>query len=465
MAVTIGAQLDQLAVGKYHKRATIIIGVGLFFEFFEVFLASVLGSVLSEEFHVKSSMLSLLLGSSFLGMFIGAIFLGRLADKIGRKKAFLINLGIYSIFTFCIALSPNVGFIILFRFLAGLGLGAQPALCDAYLSEIIPTAKRGKYIAWAYTLSFLSIPAEGFLARMLVPLTPLGIEGWRWMFIIGSIGALIVFLTAHLLPESPRWLATAGKCDEAAEVFKKLGGSKTQAEEFRAKASLTQRDAAQQDRQSRPIFQKKWMKNTIMLYIFQIFQTIGYYGFGTLSPLVLAQKGYNISHSLEYIALSFIGYPLGALLSVPLIEKIDRKWLVSASAFGMGVFGILFGMGTIASMIIVFGFIYTLCSNIFSNAFHVLQAEIFPTEIRATATGAAYSVSRLMSGLMPFILLPVLEHQGATTMFAIVALAMIIVILDISLLAPRTTGRSLEHIENAYDDAPPIRADGVEATK
>ncbi|MEK5266715.1 MFS transporter [Weizmannia sp. FSL W8-0401] len=207
------------------------------------------------------------------------------------------------------------------------------------------------------------------------------------------------------------------------------------------------------------------MKNTIMLYIFQIFQTIGYYGFGTLSPLVLAQKGYNISHSLEYIALSFIGYPLGALLSVPLIEKIDRKWLVSASAFGMGVFGILFGMGTIASMIIVFGFIYTLCSNIFSNAFHVLQAEIFPTEIRATATGAAYSVSRLMSGLMPFILLPVLEHQGATTMFAIVALAMIIVILDISLLAPRTTGRSLEHIENAYDDAPPIRADGVEATK
>lgn len=269
----------------------------------------------------------------------------------------------------------------------------------------------------------------------------------------------------HLLPESPRWLATAGKWDEAAEVFKKLGGSKTQAEEFRAKASLTQRDAAQQDRQSRPIFQKKWMKNTIMLYIFQIFQTIGYYGFGTLSPLVLAQKGYNISHSLEYIALSFIGYPLGALLSVPLIEKIDRKWLVSASAFGMGVFGILFGMGTIASMIIVFGFIYTLCSNIFSNAFHVLQAEIFPTEIRATATGAAYSVSRLMSGLMPFILLPVLEHQGATTMFAIVALAMIIVILDISLLAPRTTGRSLEHIENAYDDAPPIRADGVEATK
>ncbi|MEK5266716.1 MFS transporter [Weizmannia sp. FSL W8-0401] len=228
-----------------------------FFEFFEVFLASVLGSVLSEEFHVKSSMLSLLLGSSFLGMFIGAIFLGRLADKIGRKKAFLINLGIYSIFTFCIALSPNVGFIILFRFLAGLGLGAQPALCDAYLSEIIPTAKRGKYIAWAYTLSFLSIPAEGFLARMLVPLTPLGIEGWRWMFMIGSIGALIVFLTAHLLPESPRWLATAGKWDEAAEVFKKLGGSKTQAEEFRAKASLTQRDAAQQDRQSRPIFQKK----------------------------------------------------------------------------------------------------------------------------------------------------------------------------------------------------------------
>jgi len=165
------------------------------------------------------------------------------------------------------------------------------------------------------------------------------------------------------------------------------------------------------------VFQKRLWKSTVMLYIFQIFQTIGYYGFGTLAPLVLASKGYTVTHSLEYIALSFIGYPLGSLLSVPLIEKMDRKWLVCFSAVCMGVFGVLFGIGGSPFLVIVFGFAYTLCSNIFSNAFHVLQAEIFPTEIRASATGMAYSISRIMSGLMPFMLLPVLENEGATAMF------------------------------------------------
>jgi putative MFS transporter len=159
---------------------------------------------------------------------------------------------------------------------------------------------------------------------------------------------------------------------------------------------------------------------------------------------VLASKGYTITHSLEYVALSFIGYPLGSLLSVPLMERIDRKWLVVLGAFFMGVFGLMFGMANSPSLIIVAGFIYTIVSNIFSNAYHTLQVEIFPTPVRAAASGGAYSLSRLMSGLMPFILLPVLQHSGASMMFTVVAAAMLIVILDVALLSPSTTGKSLD---------------------
>jgi MFS transporter, putative metabolite:H+ symporter len=454
MSALIGDRLNSLPIGKAHKKATTIIGVGLFFEFFEVFLAGVLSSVLQEKFHINTNLMPLLLGSSFLGMFFGAFFLSGMADRLGRKKVFIINLTIYSISSLLIALSPNVALVILFRFIAGFGLGSQPALCDTYLSEIIPAKKRGTFIAWAYTLAFLAVPIEGFLARALVPLSPLGIDGWRWIFVIGAVGAVVVFLGARNLPESPLWLASVGRTEEAEKIFRKFAEGTGYRSEKSVSAHANKIETKSQEKMPySAIFKKPFLKGTVMIYIFQIFQTIGYYGFGSLAPVVLASKGYTITHSLEYVALSFIGYPLGSLLSVPLIERIDRKWLVVLAAFSMGIFGLMFGMANSPSLIIIAGFLYTIVSNIFSNSYHTLQVEIFPTAVRAAASGGAYSISRLMSGLMPFLLLPVLKQSGASVMFTVVAAAMLIVILDVALLAPSTRGKSLVLLDNSSKPA------------
>jgi len=137
-------------------------------------------------------------------MFFGATLLGRFADARGRRTAFLVNLGIYSVFTLLGAFSPNVAILIVTRFLAGIGIGAELPLVDAYLGELLPTRHRGRYTAWAYTLGFIGVPAAGFLARILVPRHPFGIDGWRWMFVAGSLGAAIVWMLRAKLPESPR---------------------------------------------------------------------------------------------------------------------------------------------------------------------------------------------------------------------------------------------------------------------
>jgi MFS transporter, putative metabolite:H+ symporter len=454
MEATISQRLDGLPVKKIHKTATMLIGAALFFEFFEVFLTGVLAQVLQSEFQIDKGLMPLMLGSSFFGMFFGAIFLSRVADKYGRKKAFIINLSIYSVFTFLIALSPDVTFIILFRFLAGLGLGAQPPLCATYLSEILPASKRGKFIAWAYTIAFLAIPIEGFLARGLVPVTPLGIDGWRWMFLIGSVGAVIVFFGVNRLPESPRWLELAGRKDDAEEIMKQFDGNAGLGNNSALKRTANQTNVTvSKNITFSTIFQKQYIRRTLMMYIFQIFQTVGYYGFGTLAPIILSSKGYTVTSSLEYTALSFLGYPLGSLLAVPLVERIDRKWLIVLTAFGMGVFGVTFGMAETPVLIVLAGFLFTVVSNIFTSTFNVFQAEIFPTSIRATAAGSAYSLSRLTSGLLPFILLPVLHQSGATTVFGIIAAAMLIVILDIAVLAPRTTGKSLDTVEEGSHES------------
>ncbi|MDQ0189378.1 MFS transporter [Alicyclobacillus cycloheptanicus] len=444
--LSIAARLDRIPVSSIHRKAAFIIGLGLFFELYDVYLSGVLGSVISEQFHISGVTQSLLLGSSFLGMFLGAIFLNRMADVIGRRKAFMFNLLIYSVFTFLCAFSPNVSLLVLFRFLAGFGIGAEAPLCDTYLSEILPSYRRGTIMVWAYTLQFCSMPVEGLLARWIVP-TNVGMAGWRWMFIIGSLGAVFAWALQQFLPESPRWLESVGRKSEAEKIMVRFEKHLTASQRVDI-ADLPPAVLAppQEKLPVSTLFIAQFRRRTILLWVFQILQTFGYYGFGTLVPLVLAQKGFDVHSSLTYTTLTFIGYPVGSLISLPIVERIQRKWLIVGTAFCMGAFGILFGISNSPALIIIFGFLYTLVSNIFSNAYHIFQVEIYPTSIRATASGAGYSLSRLSSGLMPFVLLPLLQTSGATAMFSVVAIAMVIVMIDIGGFAPKTTARPLEEL-------------------
>ena len=402
-----------------------------------------LATVLTQQFQLTRAALPPIIASSFVGMFVGATLLGRFADVYGRRTAFLVNLGIYSFFTLLGAFSPDVSTLIVTRFLAGIGIGAELPLVDAYLSELLPARHRGRYTAWAYTLGFFGVPAAGFLARLLVPQQPLGIDGWRWMFVAGSLGAAIVWAMRAKLPESPRWLETVGRMSDAEAIVSVM---EREAEREGPLPPPSGESAAPERGRFRVIFGSRYRRRTLMLCVFHLFQTVGYYGFGTLVPTVLVAKGYSIVTSLTFTSLTFIGYPLGSALSLPIVERIDRRWLIAGSAALMAVFGLALGYASSPAVILASGFLYTATSNIFSNALHIFQVEIFPTSVRATAAGTAYGLSRLSTGAMPFVLVPVLDRFGPTAMFGVVAGALAICIVDIALFAPPTTGRALETI-------------------
>ncbi len=450
--MAVAELLDNARVGRGHWRITVIIGLGLFFDLFDVFLAGVLATVLTRSFGLSQTVLPVVLGSSFLGMFVGATAMGVVADRMGRRPAFLLNLGIYSLFTLAGALSPNAMVLIVTRFLAGIGIGAQTPLSDAYLSEVLPARVRGRMMSVAYTIGFCGIPAIGLSARLMVPLAPLGMAGWRWLFVAGGLGGVLVWLLQRGVIESPRWLESKGRHEEARRAAAELLDvpvKKAQWTTEVARATPEVANAAAEAAKAiaaKAISNSEWKSHIVMLCVFQIFQTVGYYGFGTMVPLVLAHKGFSVLASLEYTTIAFLGYPIGSALSLLVVERIDRRWLIMLSAAAMAGFGLALGYATSAAMIGALGILYTLVSNIFSNAFHVLQGEIFPTAIRARAAGSAYGLSRLSSAAMPFVLLPVLNRHGAGVMFGVVAGAMGIVILNIGLFAPRTTGRRLEEI-------------------
>jgi putative MFS transporter len=441
---SIAARLNRLPPTAIHRRATFVAGIGSFFDLFDIFLAGVLATVLTQEFQLTRAALPPIIASSFVGMFFGATLLGRFADTHGRRTAFLVNLGIYSAFTLLGAFSPDLPTLIVTRFLAGIGIGAELPLIDAYLSELLPARHRGRYTAWAYTFGFIGVPAAGVLARVLVPQQPLGVDGWRWMFVIGSLGAAVIWMMRAQLPESPRWLESVGRMEEADAIVSRM---EREAARLGALPPPAAGEIAPVERgRFRVIFGCRYRKRTLMLCVFHLFQTVGYYGFGTLVPTVLAAKGYPIVTSLTFTSLTFLGYPVGSALSLPIVERIDRRWLIIASAALMAVFGLTLGYAEAPAVILASGFLYTATSNIFSNAIHIFQVEIFPTFVRATAAGTAYGMSRLSTGAMPFVLVPVLDRFGPTAMFGVIAAALLICIVDIALFAPPTTGRTLESI-------------------
>ncbi|MEV1022902.1 MFS transporter [Streptomyces sp. NPDC050264] len=442
--LTVAARLDAVPVSAWHWRITLLAGLATFFDLYEVFL----GGVLTEQWQLDSDGKALLVGAPFFGMFAGAVLLGRAADRFGRRPLFMLNLAGYSVSSLLAAFAPDLTWLIVLRVVAGVFLGAELPLVDTYVSELLPGAVRGRFIAVAYTLGFCGAPVAALLGGQLVAERELLIDGWRWLLIFGGLGAAFVWVLRRSLPESPRWLSAQGRHAEADRIVADVERG----------AGLTPPPAAQlpppapQPTQTetvvpvRELFRPPYLRSTVMLWIFQVLQTVGYYGFGSLAPLVLMAKGHDVVHSLTYTALSFLGYPIGSAVSILFIERIERKTLVITSAAGIAVFGLAFGTAESSVAIVAAGVLMTLTQNIFSNAFHVYQAELFPTAMRGSAVGIAYSLSRLTGGVLPFVGLAVLDAFGATGMFAGCAVLMALLCLDVALLGPRTTGRALESV-------------------
>jgi MFS transporter, putative metabolite:H+ symporter len=198
----IGRRLDHLPIGPMHLKVVVAIGLGLFSEVYEIFLSSAIATALKTQYGLGGRALQLLLASSFLGMFIGAAVFGRLADRIGRRRAFLLNLVWFSVWSVIAAFAPNPWFLVGARFMAGVGVGAEYPVADSYLSDALPASHRGRMAAWAYTCSFLAVPVLGFLSLGLTQRTLLGVAGWRILLLIGAFGAVLVVLLRRGLPES-----------------------------------------------------------------------------------------------------------------------------------------------------------------------------------------------------------------------------------------------------------------------
>jgi putative MFS transporter len=334
----------------------------------------------------------------------------------------------------------------IWRFICGIGIGVELVTIDTYIAELAPPSVRGRAFAYANIIQFLAIPVAALLGWWLVPRTFFGLDGWRFVVMAGSVGALLAWFVRARLPESPRWLAGHGRGQEADAIVEAW---EVEARLEGAELAPPKPQPAEQGRGSfSEIWRAPYFSRTLMLIAFNLFQAAGYYGFSSWVPALLISSGIAVTKSLAYTFVIATAAPIGPALGLLFTDKVERKWIIAGSALAIAASGLLFTQAHAMVGVIFCGVALTLANNILSFAYHGYQPELFPTRVRARAVGFVYSFSRLSTMFSAFIIAAILRSFGAAGVFVFIAGCMIVVALVIGLFGPRTKDLPLEQISH-----------------
>ncbi|WP_175838517.1 MFS transporter [Burkholderia anthina] len=451
----ISARLDRLPATPAVWKLIALLSLGFFFELYDLLFTGYIAPGLVKS-HILTPTTAGLFGTSgvasfiaalFGGLFLGTAACGFLADRFGRRSIFTWSLLWYVAANTVMAFQDTASGLNFWRFVSGMGIGVELVTIGTYMSELAPKHLRGRAFAVCQTIGFSAVPVVAFLSYLLVPAAPFGVDGWRWVALLGGISALFVWYFRRNLPESPRWLAGKGRIQEADEVLSRLEAQVAR-QYGRPLPEPAPADPVPRDAGFADMLRPPYRKRTLMLIIFHIFQTVGFYGFANWVPTLLVKQGITVTSSLLYTTIIGLAAPLGPLLGYWIADRFERKHVIVCMAALNIVSGLLFSQASAVVAIVSLGVLLTLAGNIISFTYHAYQQELYPTAIRARAVGFVYSWSRLSAVFSSFVIAFMLKEFGITGVFVFIAGAMTLVMLAIGLMGPKTLGQSLERISH-----------------
>lgn len=446
MTSTAAERLDRLPILPFHRRLLWLIGAGMFFDSFDIYLA---GSVLGELVHNGWSSIPLnarFISATFIGMLIGAAGAGWLGDRFGRRFTYQFNLGIFGLGSLACALAPSMSWLIGARFVSGIGLGAEIVIGYATMLEFIPPLHRGR---WAALLSLVT--NFGLFASTLISWLVIPAFGWRPMFVIAGVGAFVVLWLRKAMPESPRWLELNGRQQEAQAI---VGGV-----EAEAAAQGVALPPPQPRPQPAPVSMTSaaFIKPAIVGSIMQVVLGIAIYGFVAWVPTFLVQHGMPISRSLGQSVLMSFGGPAGAALGWLLSDRIGRRPSIIVASLLAAICGPLFANAPSQELAIVFGFLmFTLIYFMVAVIVAGYVPELFPTAVRMRGNGITSTVGRLTTIFVPFAVVQLFNAGGVKAVVIGISVALVAQALLALFYRIETNGRSLEAIAVA-EGVPAVR--------
>jgi len=396
--VNAGARLDRLPISPFHYRIFWLIGAGMFFDGYDLYVAgSVLASTVQSKFSTVPQNLQFI-SLTFVGMTIGALVTGFLGDRYGRRFTYQINLLVFGLASFAAAFAQDMNQLIVCRFVQGLGLGAEIVVGYSTLTEFVPPKTRGRWLSFMAFLVVAGFPATSLLAYLIIPTW-----GWRPMFIIAGVGALVVWYLRKNLPESPRWLESKGRLAEAETVMQAIEKEAAMGRPLPAPATPPAiKPVGAMAMLRPPLLQRmivgSWVLITINTLIF---------GFVIFLPQFFLRQGLTISQSFAYTLVLATGSLVGCAIAAFTADFFGRRMSIIGASILTIVSGWIYANFSAASdpaIVLSVGFVLIVAIYIQTAIlFGVYTPELFPTEIRLRANGICNTLGRLATVFSPFI--------------------------------------------------------------
>ena len=444
-AVNAGARLDRLPISPFHYRIFTLVGAGMFFDGYDLYVAGgVLASLIQSKFSTLPQNLQFI-SLTFVGMTAGALITGFVGDRFGRRFTYQINLLVFGLASLAAAFSQDMTQLIACRFVQGLGLGAEIVVGYSTMTEFVPPKTRGRWLSMMAFIVVAGFPMTSLLGYLIIPNF-----GWRPMFVIAGLGSLIVWYLRKNLPESPRWLEAQGRTEEAEKLMQAIeqeacSTGKTLPPVVTAPPAVP---FAVADLIRPPLLQRmvvgSWVLVTINTLIF---------GFVIFLPQFFLRQGLTITNSLAYTlvlsAASLVGCAVGAWSS----DAIGRRWSIIGASIVTILSGYLyarFDASSDAAIVLSVGFILVVAIYVQTAILYgVYTTELFPTEIRLTANGICNFFGRGATVVSPFIVGALMSSYKLPGVVWLMIALVVVQILVVWAWGVEPRNRGLEEVSKA----------------
>ena len=433
-------RLEALPLGRFHYKLLLVTGLGWLFDSMDTGLIAFILPVLAKEWGLAPGQMGLIGSIGLIGMALGAVVSGTIADRIGRKKVFTITVLLYSIASAFCALSWNYQSLLVFRFLVGFGLGGELPVAATLVSEYAPSRVRGRFIVLLESFWGLGWIAAACIAYFFIPL-----YGWRMAFLIGALPALYVCLIRMHMPESVRYLLAHGRIGEARQIVVSLERqlhvpvapfvSEKETVPVVAKASF------------RELWKKPFVSRTIMLWLVWFGINFSYYGIFMWLPSLVFQQGFTVVKTFEYVLIMTLAQLPGYYCAAWLVDKIGRKYTLSAFLLFSGVASYFFGHASTVAALMMWGSVMSFFNLGAWGVLYTYTPEQYPTAIRALGSGWAAGFGRFGGMAAPMMVGALLARSfGFASVFYMFALVFAAVAVIVMSLGVESKQKDLESI-------------------
>jgi putative MFS transporter len=427
-------RLNRLPISRFHKVTLLAVSFAYFFEFADINSFATTAPKLIKLWGVTVNQVAYVTSLSFVGMFFGSIIASKLADRWGRKNALMWTTVWFGVFSFAAVFSWDIVSLGVFRILTSAGLSAMTVVAVIYVSELYPAASRGKYQAYAIVIGICGTPVTNLIASAVVPINS---WSWRLVYLWGALGVLLVLFTRHL-KESPRWYESRGEHAKADAVLREI-----EAQVAAEKGPLPEpappiEEAPVGKAPLRLLLQKKYLYPTLLLTVLWVTQTIGFFGYSSWAPTLLAKEGFSVEKSVFYVALTTVGAPLGSYLAALVTDRFERKWCLVAFGAVIALCGLFYGLTFNPVLIVVFGFLVNLFERGYTALGYAYSPELFDMRGRSLGTGVSYGLGRLSNAVGPLIVAALYNGSGYQSVFLFIAGTWLVGAVVLAIFGPRT---------------------------